>query len=65
MKTIHIEHLKGQRPYIQLTVKRVEPSVWSILHFNGSRIAFNGIGGIVDYITKENASDSIILNFAL
>jgi hypothetical protein len=30
MKTIHIEHQKGQRPYIQLTVRRVEPSVWSL-----------------------------------
>lgn len=28
MKTIHIEHPKGQRPHIQLTVRRVEPSVW-------------------------------------
>lgn len=30
MKTIHIEHPKGQRPYIKLTVRRVEPSVWSL-----------------------------------
>ena len=30
MKTIHIEHPKGQRPYIQLTVRRVEPSVWHL-----------------------------------
>ena len=33
MKTIHIEHHKGQRPYIQLTVRRVEPSVWKSLGF--------------------------------
>jgi GNAT superfamily N-acetyltransferase len=30
MKTIHIEHPKGQRPYIQLTVRRVEPIVWNM-----------------------------------
>ena len=34
MKTIHIEHPKGQRPYIQLTVRRVEPSVWKSLGFS-------------------------------
>lgn len=34
MKTIHIEHPKGQRPYIQLTVRRVEPSVWKSLEFS-------------------------------
>ena len=34
MKTIHIEHHKGQRPYIQLTVRRVEPSVWKSLGFS-------------------------------
>jgi GNAT superfamily N-acetyltransferase len=30
VKTIQINHKKGVRPYIQLTVRRVEPSVWSI-----------------------------------
>ena len=30
MNTIHVEHPKGQRPYIQLTVRRVEPSVWNM-----------------------------------
>lgn len=34
MKTIHIEHSKGQRPYIQLTVRRVEASVWKTLCFS-------------------------------
>lgn len=34
MKTIHIEHPKGQRPYIQLTVRRVEPIVWKSLGFS-------------------------------
>ena len=34
MKTIHIEHPKGQRPHIQLTVRRVEPSVWKSLGFS-------------------------------
>lgn len=33
MKTIHIEHPKGQRPHIQLTVRRVEPSVWRSMGF--------------------------------
>ena len=33
MKTIHIEHPKGKRPYIQLTVRRVEPSVWRSMGF--------------------------------
>ena len=34
MKTIHVEHPKGQRPHIQLTVRRVEPSVWKSLGFS-------------------------------
>lgn len=34
MKTIHIEHSKGERPYIQLTVRRCEPSVWKSIGFS-------------------------------
>lgn len=34
MKTIHIDHSKGQRPHIQLTVRRVEPIVWKSLGFS-------------------------------
>jgi len=30
MKTIQINHKKGERPPINLTVRRVEPSVWSM-----------------------------------
>lgn len=30
MKTIQINHKKGERPPIHLTVRRVEPSVWSM-----------------------------------
>lgn len=34
MKVIKVNHKKGQRPYIQLTVRRVEPSVWKSLGFS-------------------------------
>lgn len=34
MKTIHIDHPKGQRPNIKLTVRRVEPIVWKSLGFS-------------------------------
>lgn len=30
MKITKVNHPKGQRPYIQLTVRRVEPSVWNM-----------------------------------
>lgn len=30
MKTVQINHRKGERPPIHLTVRRVEPSVWSM-----------------------------------
>ena len=33
MKVIKVNHKKGQRPYIQLTVRRVEPSVWRSMGF--------------------------------
>ena len=33
MKIIKVNHKKGQRPYIQLTVRRVEPSVWRSMGF--------------------------------
>ena len=33
MKTIHINHKKGDRPNIKLTVRRVEPSVWKSMGF--------------------------------
>lgn len=33
MKTVEINHKKGERPYIQLTVRRVEPSVWKSMGF--------------------------------
>ena len=34
MKIVKINHPKGERPYIQLTVRRVEPSVWKSLGFS-------------------------------
>lgn len=30
VKIVKVNHPKGQRPYIQLTVRRVEPSVWNM-----------------------------------
>lgn len=30
MKTIFVNHKKGERPYIRLTVRRCEPSVWNL-----------------------------------
>lgn len=33
MKTIKIDHRKGEIPYIPLTVRRVEPSVWKSMGF--------------------------------
>jgi len=34
-------------------------------HFKRARIALNGMGGIVDRLIKENASEELILSFAL
>ena len=36
MKTVKINHPKGQRPEIKLTVRRVEPTVWKSMLFDKS-----------------------------